>query len=752
MVEPVIPSNPIPSAQYHDIMQPLRSDGLPWLVLTSGVVGVLIILLGAGKYYEPWQSALIGLLMVIFSSASYWMLAHYYRTSVWLVCMGWGVGITTAAVFLPRAPVICLFALPVGMATFFLNTKGGVFTGVLISVGLYLGSRFSPGFVTTPENVLISLFSVWGTFFLVWIALRPTQLIVTWYCESYADARRELEAVRDTQAELKQAVKDLADANAQMSRLNLLLHAARNAAEQAERVKAEFVANVSHELRTPLSLIIGFSETILNAPATYGAKLPPMLLADIAAIHRNSQHLINLINDVLDVSQIEANFMRLNKEWVELPEMIDSAFQAIEPLVNTRGLYLRVEKAEDLPPVYCDRTRVRQVLLNLINNAIRFTKEGGITLCVEVEEQQVKFRVKDTGIGITEQDLAKLFQPFLQVGPAKGSQGSSGLGLHISRRLVELHHGRMGAESTLEEGSTFWFTLPLSQQSAESNSYERWLNTNWEPKRHSRLTPRKPLSPRLVVLEADPLLADLGSQVLERVEIQSAASPEQAKAILDAAPAQALMIRGDDPQQTRQWVEWVKDNRFVTPVVACSYTFEPVARTMGITAYLTKPVTHQQLLAEIFALPKPVRTILLVDDNSESLQLYTRILSAEPYGYRVIQAANGLEAMELLRARRPDVLVLDWVMPEMDGEGVIRQKNEDARLRDIPVIVLSAQDPPSPPVTIPQIQIFHGNGLSVPQIMRCALAVSEILWGQTPMPDPGQTEVPLDLPALPDNL
>ena len=269
-----------------------------------------------------------------------------------------------------------------------------------------------------------------------------------------------MDAARDAQADLKQAVKDLAEANLQTARLNQLLGMARHAAEEAERAKAEFVANVSHELRTPLNMVIGFAEMIMSAPKTYG-RVSTALRADLAVIHRNSQHLAALIDDVLDLSQIEAGRMALTKERVALGEIIAAATEAIRPLYQTKGLYLRTEAPEGLV-VSCDRTRVREVLLNLLSNAGRFTEQGGVTVQARVMGQEVVVSVSDTGPGIAPEDQARLFQPFQQAdGSIRRRFGGSGLGLSISKHFVELHDGRMWLESGVGSGTTIFFTLPF---------------------------------------------------------------------------------------------------------------------------------------------------------------------------------------------------------------------------------------------------------------------------------------------------
>src|SRR6185503_18004148 len=198
----------------------------------------------------------------------------------------------------------------------------------------------------------------------------------------------------------EQALADLAQANLQMTRLNILAQGLRQAAEEARRAKEEFVANVSHELRTPLNMIIGFSETILQSPGAYGKKIPPALLADLMVIYRNAEHLSELINDVLDLSQVDAEKMALTKEQAQLGEIVEEATTAIRPLYTSKGLYLDVDIPENLPSIFCDRTRIREVLLNLLSNAGRFTERGGVHLRGWLKGNDVVVSVTDSGPGI----------------------------------------------------------------------------------------------------------------------------------------------------------------------------------------------------------------------------------------------------------------------------------------------------------------------------------------------------------------
>lgn len=256
----------------------------------------------------------------------------------------------------------------------------------------------------------------------------------------------------------------LADLNRELVRINRHLREANQEIREADRLKGEFVATISHELRTPLNTIIGFAKFMLNAGA---GPLTDMQRTDLSAIYSSGQHLLNLVNDILDLSKIEAGKVTLNKELLDFHEIAVGIMSTAIALVDDKPIELKEEIDPNLPPIYADRQRVRQIILNLVSNAAKFTEEGHIALRVKPTTDDGKpyvlCAVEDTGIGIRREDMSTVFEAFRQVdsSSARRAEGT-GLGLPISRRLAELHGGRMWVESEEGSGSTFYFTLPLS--------------------------------------------------------------------------------------------------------------------------------------------------------------------------------------------------------------------------------------------------------------------------------------------------
>ena len=264
----------------------------------------------------------------------------------------------------------------------------------------------------------------------------------------------------------------LADANQRLQEANTALQESYLQVKEVNRLKSEFVANISHELRTPLNAIIGFTKVILNE---IDGPLSDMQREDLSAIYSSAQHLLALVNDILDLSKIEAGKMELHKEWVEVKELVYGVMATTLTLIGDKNIKLIERISQGLPPVYVDRTRIRQVILNLLSNAAKFTERGSIVLSVDrlVEtvgiqgescpELFVLFSVADTGIGIAPEDIPIVFEEFRQVDSSLTRQvEGTGLGLPISKRLVEMHGGRLWVESRMGIGSRFCFTLPFS--------------------------------------------------------------------------------------------------------------------------------------------------------------------------------------------------------------------------------------------------------------------------------------------------
>ena len=388
--------------------------------------------------------------------------AHFRAAKYWLIVSLIGATGFEAWVF-PDGPARYYFPLSVVISSLLVSHSGVFAIATLAGMACVAAAR-EHGVAWLDAGLMVGpLVLIYLTAFACWLASRQLHMALGWMQNSYARARDMLEQLREQRATLSRTVRALEDAYVRIEKMNYALVEARNAAEEARRIKAEFAANISHELRTPLNLIIGFSETMANAPETYGDVVwPPSLRGDVEQIYRSSCHLESLIDDILDLSALDARRFGLTTEEVDISEVITEAVSVMEALFSAKGLYLRTDLDPDLPLLRLDPTRIRQVLLNLLSNASRFTSEGGVTVTARLVDGGVQVTVADTGVGIAPEDVPKVFEEFRQVdGSSRRSYEGTGLGVPLSKRLVELHGGRMWLESSLGQGTTFYFVLPV---------------------------------------------------------------------------------------------------------------------------------------------------------------------------------------------------------------------------------------------------------------------------------------------------
>ena len=295
--------------------------------------------------------------------------------SIWMIGLSAMMGL---AGYFTQQPELLLILLPLStIGVLIVDWWYGIIVVAFLSMETWLLGEIALVGLTTPTDLQIILLGGLIGVIAGWAISRSLLVASSWAVDGYLRAQIEMDEARKNRMELKQIQDDLLHANNELARLTERLKVLHQVAEEARQVKEQFVANVSHELRTPLNMIISFSEMIMQSPRTYGVELPSELMADISAIQRNSRHLSKLVNDVLSLSQIEAGRMALTREWASLAEIVEEAVIAVGALYTSKQIYLETELPADLPPVFCDSTRIRQVVLNLLSNAGRFTEQGG---------------------------------------------------------------------------------------------------------------------------------------------------------------------------------------------------------------------------------------------------------------------------------------------------------------------------------------------------------------------------------------
>ncbi|MHB1004775.1 MAG: ATP-binding response regulator [Chloroflexota bacterium] len=545
-----------------------------------------------------------------------------------------------------------------------------------------------------------------------WFGSGPTQTALAWALNSYQQARARTEDLRDQQVELNRTLRALQRANERLGQANRELERAREAADEARRLKAEFAANVSHELRTPLNHIIGFATLMMTTPKIYGTPLPEGYREDLEAIYRSANHLSKMIDDVLDLSQIEAGRMGLVKERISLSEIVQEAVGLVEGAYRAKSLALDVDVDPDLPAVYVDRTRIRQVIINLLSNAARFTERGGVAVAAQIEGRNVVVSISDTGSGIAAEDLPKVFEEFQQLdGSIKRRHGGSGLGLAICKRFVELHGGTIHVDSEPDEGSTFSFTIPLA--------HTEMASAVPHPAAELASTPGKDDPERTIaVVSEDPALSRILERYLDGFKVVGVPELEGTALACENQSVDALVITAGSIAEGARHIKTIREQCGELPVIVCSLQRSRTAlHERGFTGRLLKPISPEALRKRLAGLGPDVRRIMVVDDEPDSARLLARMITAISDAYAVTEATDGSEALATMRAAPPDAVLVDLMMPGLDGYGVLRAMREDRRLRGIPVVAVSARDNPVEAIVADAVVTSPAGGLAIGEMI-----------------------------------
>lgn len=704
-----------------EIIQPVLA-----FILCTGFIPIFF----ATQFPHVLQGGVMGLLLFLLAFLGWFASRKGVSYSVWVLSAGCFFIIWLLVLWTQIEAFLCLLIVPIGLPIMLGRLTSGVIVNVFSSLCLFLLPMRFP-FISGDMQWLV-LMEIWLFTGLMWLSVKPLQGIIGWSWSNYKMNRNLVEEVRSQSLHTQEIIKDLADANLQLTRINDLALSLRISAEEARRVKEQFVANVSHELRAPLNMIIGFSEIILQAPkGIYGSRISPKLLADLDVILQNSRHLSKLIDDVLDLSQIDAGYLALNKMLSSMKEIIIAAVKSSQPLFQSKGLYLNVEVPDDLPAIECDITRIRQVVFNLLSNAGRFTETGGVTIRAEADEQWLTVSVMDTGPGLTLEMQEHLFQPFYQMDSSfREAYGGSGLGLSISKRLVEMHEGRIGFNSKENNGATFYFQLPVTMTQKGDRGFMRYINPYIQHEARTGLTtaPKPVRKSRFLVLERGSALNHLLARHIDQIEIHQVSTMQEAIQELKRVPAQALLINDLFAHDALYSLNDMNEIPIGIPVIACSIPgIEQAVGMMGVNDYLIKPIARETLLTTLSRLNIKGHTLLIADDEEDSLRLFRRMLHSTEQRYRILTAKNGREALDIMRAQRPDGVLMDLNMPVMDGFQLLAEKAKDPNIRDIPVIVISARDPSGQPIVSKTISLTQNGGLSLTQVLACISAFSAIV-------------------------
>jgi signal transduction histidine kinase/CheY-like chemotaxis protein len=486
--------------------------------------------------------------------------------------------------------------------------------------------------------------------------------------------QRVRQHAEELEARVRERTRELEEANLKL--------------EAASRHKSEFLASMSHELRTPLNAIIGFSEVLLER--LFGdltAKQGEYLLD----ILESGRHLLSLINDILDLSKVEAGHMELDAASFSLPEALENGLTMVRERANRHGIALSLEVDPALDVIEADERKIKQVVFNLLSNAVKFTPDGGrVGITVGLNDGEVRITVWDTGIGIAPEDQRRIFEEFQQVGGIYADKPEgTGLGLALAKQFVELHGGRMWVESALDQGSRFTFTLPI------------------------RITPRSEVAPMpakrtaadsahegplVLVVEDDPPAAELLRLYLEGAgyRVEGAWDGEEgfdkARKFHPALITLDLLLPKLDGWDLLVRLKGEPETQEIPVVIVSIVEERGKGFALGATDYLVKPVSREELVnalqrVGLLRRPRETVTILAIDDDPMALELVDAILSRE--GFQVRKAYGGEEGVAAARREIPALIILDLLMPEMDGFTAVERLRADPTTATIPIVILT---------------------------------------------------------------
>ncbi|MDR4507079.1 MAG: response regulator [Candidatus Brocadiaceae bacterium] len=498
----------------------------------------------------------------------------------------------------------------------------------------------------------------------------------------------------------------IAEKTAHLQNANLAL-------ERANTLKSEFLANMSHELRTPLNAIIGFAEVLKDKIC---GDLNEEQTDFVKDIHSSGQHLLQMINDILDLSKIEAGKMTLQYEVFPIPDAVEEVYHILQGLAAKKHLQLRAEIEPEMINIEADRVKFKQVLYNLLSNSIKFTPEKGSIItkaCVINDSLQVS--VSDTGIGMKPEEQEKVFKAFWQAdGSFSRQYQGTGLGLALTKRIVEMHGGDISFESEYGKGSTFYFTLPLKAALTISMPEEE------ETRRYQPAQKAKKDGKTILVVEDNRMAADLLTVYLTNAGYNVIVAADGLEAIKKAKELKPFLITLDimlpkkDGWEVLSELKHYRGTENIPVIIVSIVDNKELGYSLGVTEYLMKPVEREKLISTVNSVLATVnrndkpRTVLVVDDDKKAVKCISSIL--EGADFNVLKAYGGREGIEAAINNNPDLIILDLMMPDVSGFEVVENLKKHPGTKDIPIAICSAKD-----ITPEDKKELNGNIMAIVQ-------------------------------------
>ena len=648
------------------------------------------LLLAAAADFVAWwymaltlQGSIVRLAELVALSLALGGLAYLSAINPLLGRLGLYVCTQTGAVLwllATQSPDRWLLILPCIVGAALLHPAATLLSAVIGMITLALSS--------TPLPLASMVALAWGGA-AIYAMLDPLYSVLGWHFRHSLETGRLAEELRDQRGKLNRTIKDLEASYQLLQKTNRELAEARQEADTLRQMRSRFATNLSHELRTPLNVILGFSQLVYLNPSLYGyRKWSESLRADLGQIQRNAAYLSELVSDIIDLARVDAFAMPIRREAGDLTQVVREAVATVDSLVRDKGLELRLVIESEIPPLLLDPVRIQQVLFNLITNATRYTERGGITVRVRQDGDSALVSVEDSGCGISEADQSHLFDEFYQVSrPKSQSSGGAGLGLAIAKRLVQLHGGRIYVESQVGVGSTFTFTLPITPKSVALLSQTTSTSTQVKPPRAT-----------VVVANDEGTASAYLRQRFPEQQFLPVETPEAlASAIASTHPAAVIHNLSPDGNCSPDWDRVLASLPGDLPVMRCCLPNWDWVGAKLFSRVLTKPVDAASLksaLESVLVSTTGCFRILVADDDRSFVQLVSRMLRTFPDSrYRIGVAYDGTQALQYVRAHRPDVVLIDLIMPGMTGFEVAEAMRADASLAAIPIIAVTAVTP-----------------------------------------------------------
>jgi len=685
------------SAEFNEERKDLSQEYLNLLLAATVPLLVITILRAAAWRTAPglFYSWPVAITLGIGMAMAYSWRRQRPRIASWTYILSLILANTLEMYYFPASPAPYLFAVIAVSASLLLSETGAIVADALALAALgFAASSF--GWLDHIGAILQAALIIVLTGFVSWLGTRQLYTVLRWEWHSTRQAIEETRKAQNHRAEMMHLNKELDGAYTRLESMNRMLILARKEAEEARMLKVQFANAVSHELRSPLNMIIGFSDMMVNSPEVYGAQpWPPRLKSHVQQIYQSSQHLSQLVDDVLDLARIDAYRMALNKQRASIEEVITEAVDITRTLYEARKLYLKVVMEPDLPTVLYDLTRMRQVMLNFLSNALRFTRQGGVTIHATRQDKEVVVSVIDTGSGIASEDLPKLFQEFTQVGGSIYRQGQGfGLGLAISKQLVELHGGRTLVESAPGKGSVFSFTLPIDPSYVAEDIRDTARDEAFWNRLEQDATERK----SVLVCAPESVARRLVAAHLTSYDIAWACSDDELEQAVATRPPSAVVRieqHGNDAQ-ARIAAQACALRLHGVPLINCSLpglVRKPSPRVSQLSDYLVKPISRRKLLDALRKLGRDFSRVLIIDDEPAMREFLTLCISSA-YPRSAIRAADcGEHALHYVRELSPDLILLDLALPDVDGLDLaeqLRQINHE----QASIVAVTARDYP----------------------------------------------------------